>query len=161
LCVGVPPPPDAVPPLPAIPPNSTNRQRVANLTKDAPCNGCHTTMINPLGFAFENLDGVGRFRTTENGQPIDASANYTLDGMPVSFNGAVPLLQAIAASKQAHDCYAQHWVEYLYGRDVDVINNAADTDLVVQAGALSKGNTSVKNLIVNLVATDAFLTRLP
>jgi len=161
LCVNVPPPPDAVPPLPAIPPNSTNRQRVANLTKDAPCNGCHTTMINPLGFAFENLDGVGRFRTTENGQPVDASATYNLDGMPVSFNGAIPLIQAIAASKQAHDCYAQHWVEYLYGRDVDVINSAADTDLVVQAGALSKANTSVKNLIVNLVATDAFLTRLP
>ena len=59
LCVDIPPPPDAVPPLPAIPPNSTNRQRVADLTKNAPCSGCHTTMINPLGFAFENLDGVG------------------------------------------------------------------------------------------------------
>jgi hypothetical protein len=160
LCVDVPPPPDAVPPLPAILPNSTNRQRVENLTKDAPCSTCHTTMINPLGFAFENLDGVGRFRTQENGQTINATANYTLDGMTTSFTGAVPLIQAIAASKQAHDCYARHWVEYLYGRDVDAAN-AADQDLVAQAGALSKGNNSVKNLIVNLVATDAFLTRLP
>jgi hypothetical protein len=160
LCVDVPPPPDAVPPLPAIPPNSTNRQRVENLTKDAPCNGCHATMINPLGFAFENLDGVGKFRTQENAQAINASATYNLDGMATSFNGAVPLIQAIAASKQAHDCYARHWVEYLYGRDVDVAS-AADQDLITQAGAMSKGNTSVKNLIVNLVATDAFLTRLP
>jgi hypothetical protein len=160
LCVEVPPPPDAVPPLPAIPPNSTNRQRVENLTKDAPCSGCHATMINPIGFAFENLDGVGRFRTQENGQAINASSTYNLDGVPMTFNGAISLIQAIAASKQAHDCYAKHWVEYLYGRDVDV-GNAADLDLVAQAGAISKGNTSVKNLIVNLVATDAFLTRLP
>ena len=160
LCVDVPPPPDAVPPLPAILPNSTNRQRVENLTKDAPCNTCHATMINPLGFAFENLDGIGGFRTQENGQAINSSASYTLDGMTTTYNGAIPLIQAIAASKQAHDCYARHWVEYLYGRDVDM-SNAADQDLVAQAGALSKGNTSVKNLIVNLVATDAFLTRLP
>jgi hypothetical protein len=160
LCVDVPPPPDAVPPLPAIPPNSTNRQRVENLTKDAPCSGCHATMINPLGFAFENLDGVGRFRTQENGQAINASSTYGLDGVPMTYSGAIPLIQAIAASKQAHDCYAKHWVEYLYGRDVD-IGSAADLDLVAQAGAISKGNTSVKNLIVNLMATDAFLTRLP
>jgi hypothetical protein len=160
LCVDVPPPPDAVPPLPAIPPMSTNRQRVENLTKDAPCSGCHATMINPLGFAFENLDGVGRFRTQENGQTINTSSTYTLDGMPMNYSGAIPLIQAIATSKQAHDCYARHWVEYLYGRDVDA-SNAADLDLVTQAGALSKGSNSVKNLIVNLVATDAFLTRLP
>jgi hypothetical protein len=79
----------------------------------------------------------------------------------MSFNGAIPLIQAIAASKQAHECYAGHWVEYIYGRDVDIINNAADTELVTQAGALSKGQSSVKNLIVNIVATDAFLSRLP
>ncbi len=80
LCVDLPPPPDAVPPLPAVVPNSTNRQRVEQLTHVAPCNSCHERNINPLGFAFENLDGLGRFRTQDNGQPINARASYTLDG---------------------------------------------------------------------------------
>ena len=87
LCMDLPPPPDAVPPLPAIAPNSTNRQRVEQLTSPAPCNSCHDASINPLGFAFENLDGLGRFRTQENGRPIDATGSYSLDGADVPFDG--------------------------------------------------------------------------
>jgi Protein of unknown function (DUF1592)/Protein of unknown function (DUF1588)/Protein of unknown function (DUF1595)/Protein of unknown function (DUF1587)/Protein of unknown function (DUF1585) len=160
LCLNPPPPPDAVPPLPALLPSSTNRQRVADLTKNAPCNACHTTIINPLGYAFENLDGFGGYRTQENNQPIDATGTYTLDGQAVPFTGAVSLIKAMATSRQAHDCYAQHLVEYLYGREVDM-NSAADQNLVAQAGARSKNAMTVQDLILNLVATDAFVSRLP
>jgi hypothetical protein len=160
LCAELPQPPDAVPPLPAIAPNSTNRQRVEQLTGAAPCNSCHERMINPLGFALENLDGLGRFRTMDNGQPVDARASYTLDGQEVAFDGATGLIKAIAESRQAHDCYTRRWAEYLYGRELDLAN-AADAGLVDQAGLRSKANMSVKDLVLNLVATDAFVTRLP
>jgi hypothetical protein len=160
LCVDLPAPPNNVPPLPPIEPSGTNRQRVEDLTKEAACAGCHTALINPPGFAFENLDGVGRYRTEENGLPIDATGSYKLDGELVTFDGAVEFTTAIAGSKQAHDCYARHWVEYLYGRDVDMKTDA-DLNLVRQGGWLSSSDSSVKNLIVNLLATDAFLTRLP
>ena len=160
LCIDLPPPPDAVPPLPAIVPNSTNRQRVQQLTQAAPCSNCHERNINPLGFAFENLDGLGRFRTQDNGQPIDARASYTLDGRDVSFDGPTVLIKAIAESKQAHDCYTRRWAEYLYGREIDLAV-PADAGLVDQAGLRSKANMSVKDMILNLVATDAFVTRLP
>jgi len=63
-------------------------------------------------------------------------------------------------SQQAQDCYASHLVEYLYGRDVDM-NTDADRNLVTQAGLRAKANPSAKALIVNLVATDAFLSRAP
>jgi Protein of unknown function (DUF1592)/Protein of unknown function (DUF1588)/Protein of unknown function (DUF1595)/Protein of unknown function (DUF1587)/Protein of unknown function (DUF1585) len=160
LCVDLPPPPDMVPPLPPLASNSTNRQRVEMLTKEAPCNSCHTNLINPLGFAFEHLDGIGQYRTQENGQPIDATAKYALDDQPADFDGAVQLIGAIAKSQQAHDCYSRHLIEYLYGRDTDA-SNGADENLIAQAGARSKNDWSVKNLILNLVATDAFLTRSP
>ena len=160
LCAEPPPPPDAVPPLPAVAPNSTNRQRVEQLTGAAPCNSCHERHINPLGFAFENLDGLGRFRTQDNGQPIDARSSYQLDGMDVAFDGPTALIKAIAESKQAHDCYTRRLAEYLYGREIDM-QNAADAGLVDQAGLRSKANMSVKDMVLNLVATDAFLTRLP
>jgi hypothetical protein len=160
LCADLPPPPAMIPPLPALSATSTNRQRVEELTKGSPCNGCHTSIINPLGFALEKLDGVGRYRTQENGRAIDATSSYQLDGQSVSFDGAVELSALIAGSQQAHDCYSRHWVEYLYGREVDMAS-AADRSLVEQAGSLSNGDSSAKELIVNLVATDAFVTRLP
>jgi hypothetical protein len=160
LCVAIPPPPNDVPPLPTLDPNSTNRKRVATLTMNAPCNGCHTTIINPLGFALETLDGLGQYRTTENGQAIDATGQYTIDGKVVSFNGPVELMKAVANSQQAHDCYAQHLADFLYGRDLDPAN-MVDATLVTQAGAQSKSTSSAKSLVVSLVTSDAFLNRAP
>lgn len=158
LCAALPPPPNNVPPLPAVQPNTTNRQRVEQATKDSPCNGCHTTIINPLGMALEQLDGVGKFRTTDNGQPVDAAVSYAIDGQTIAINGAVELANAIGGSEQAHACYARHWAEYLFGR---VVDRETDNQLVQQGGWLSHDRESAQNLIVNLLATDAFLTRLP
>jgi hypothetical protein len=160
LCVPIPPPPNTVPPLPPLDPNSTNRTRVATLTANAPCSTCHTSLINPLGFAFETLDGYGQYRTTENGQPIDATGTYTIDGKSVSFNGPVELMKAIASSQQAHDCYARHFAEFVYGRDFDLAN-ARDSALITQAGAQAKSAPSTKNMIVGLVASDLLLNRAP
>ena len=158
MCAALPPPPKNVPPLPAQQPNSTNRQRVELATKDAPCNGCHTNIINPLGVALEHLDGVGRYRTMDNGQPVDSTSSYVIDGQPVALAGAVELANAIAHSDQAHACYAQNMAEYLYGR---VITRDTDNQLVQQGGWLSRDKESLQNLVVNLLATDAFLTRMP
>ena len=36
------------------------------------CASCHN-LTDPVGFALENFDAVGRWRTTEDGQPVDAS----------------------------------------------------------------------------------------
>ena len=53
-------------------PNLTTRERVALQTKGEVCQNCHA-LINPLGFALENYDAVGRFRTAERDKPIDAT----------------------------------------------------------------------------------------
>jgi hypothetical protein len=160
LCVAIPPPPANRPDLPALDPASTNRQRVTTLTMNAPCNSCHTTLINPLGFALETLDGYGQYRTTENANPIDATGSYTIDGQQVSFNGPVELMKAIANSEQARECYALHLAEYIYGRDFDLTNTGEKT-LVTGAGALTQKVPSTKGLIADLVATDIFINRAP
>jgi hypothetical protein len=158
LCAPLPPPPKNVPPLPDIQPGMTNRQRVELATKDAPCSSCHSTIINPLGVALEHLDGVGRYRTMDNGKAVDSTATYNLDGEPVAIAGAVELATAIARSEQGHACYAQNLAEYLYGR---VVTRETDNQLVQQGGWLSHDKESVQNLVVNLLTTDAFLTRTP
>jgi hypothetical protein len=160
LCVDLPPPPDMIPPLPALSPDQTNRQRVETLTGGAPCNTCHGALINPLGFALEKLDGFGQYRELENDHPVDASATYTLDGAAVSYDGAVEFAQVVANSQQAHNCYSRRWAEYLYGHDLDPAT-VGDQNLILQGGSLSKGGAQVQNLIVQLLATDALLSRLP
>jgi hypothetical protein len=63
-----------------FPADLTMRQKVTHLTQDASCLSCHT-IINPLGFALEQFDAVGRWRETEGGRPIDTRSDYeTEDG---------------------------------------------------------------------------------
>ena len=61
----------------------TMRQRIAQHREDPACSGCHNLM-DPIGLATENFDAVGRFRTLEDGMPVDASGGLP-DG--ATFNG--------------------------------------------------------------------------
>ena len=61
-----PPPAAQVPLAPELHPELTTRERVTLQTSPASCTTCHG-MINPLGFALENFDAVGRYRKAENG----------------------------------------------------------------------------------------------
>ena len=78
-----PPPPPAnvkpVEPTPATQPKATLRMKLAAHKSDANCAACHRK-IDPLGFAFDNYDAIGRWRTVENvtdgagdNPPVDAS----------------------------------------------------------------------------------------
>lgn len=75
--LGTPPPPapGGVPPLDekkARFSNLTLREQLAEHRSNASCAGCHA-FLDPIGFAFENYDAIGRFRTEEKKLPIDAS----------------------------------------------------------------------------------------
>ncbi|HWN96746.1 MAG TPA: DUF1592 domain-containing protein [Methylomirabilota bacterium] len=74
--IGTPPPPPA-PDVPALRDNTVSatlsvRERLAEHRANAACASCHN-MIDPPGFALENFDAVGRWRTLEEGKPVDAS----------------------------------------------------------------------------------------
>jgi hypothetical protein len=161
LCAALPAPPN-VPPLPAQSPGTTNRKLIEAFTQQAGsiCQGCHGVLINPLGFAFEHYDSMGRWRDADNGNPVDATGTYGFAEGSRSFNGAVEMMSIIAAGKQSHECYSKRLLEYLYGREV-VEGAAADAALVTEVGRRSHGNVSVKSMILDLVSTDAFLNRLP
>ena len=96
--LGTPPPP----PPPDVPelteeaeddgPILSVRERMEAHRADPVCASCHRVM-DPLGFALENFDGIGRWRTTnEAGTPIDASG-VLADGTPV--DGPVSLRTAL------------------------------------------------------------------
>jgi hypothetical protein len=74
-----PPPPPGVPPLDLSPVNGkplTTRQQVERHRASATCSSCHSR-IDPLGFALENFDPIGRWRTRDAGGDIDPSGQLS------------------------------------------------------------------------------------
>ena len=86
LCTGLPPPPNMVPPLPPPVDGESLRERITRHTGKGTCGeGCHGTLINPLGFAFENYDPLGRWQTMDAGKPVNAADEfYFTDAVAVS-----------------------------------------------------------------------------
>jgi hypothetical protein len=159
LCVELPPPsPDATP-LPPLPPNVTNRERVERTTGVGTCGaGCHAALINPLGYAFENYDAIGKYRTLDHGLPVNAADMAELDGEYRSFTNGVELSHLLAEAKQTHDCYAQKLMGYLHGRQVAT----EEKTMVDYYARLSRaGMVSLRDLELALVTSESFLNRLP
>ncbi|MDC0676229.1 DUF1592 domain-containing protein [Sorangium atrum] len=157
LCAALPPPPDNAT---SLPPGelATNRERVEAHTGKGTCGAsCHGVLINPAGFAFEHYDAIGKYRTTDNGAPVDSADVYTLGGQPRSYADAVEFSQLLAESSEAHACYAQRWIEFSHGRGV----RAEDRALVEELGEASRGGASTKELIVRIVSSTPFLARVP
>ena len=89
--VGTPPPPP-LPNVPALDDNTVSaglpvRERLTEHRKNAACASCHS-IIDPPGFALESFDAVGRWRTVEEGRPVDVSGGLP-DGS--EFNGVAGL----------------------------------------------------------------------
>lgn len=157
LCQNLPPPADDVIPVPTSG-GTTNRERVHNHTGPGTCGAsCHATLINPLGFALEEYDALGRFRTTDNGKPVDASGTYEFEDGPQTFRNARDFSARIAASQEAHRCYTSQWFAYLWGRRVH-----DDDSSFLDARALkSVEGLALAELVTGIVGSDAFASRAP
>lgn len=113
LCQPVPPPPANVDfsavenPDPRL---RTARDRLNFHSENPVCGGCHK-ITDPMGLALENFDGVGQYRETEKGAPIDASG--ILDGKP--FKDAAGLGQALRDHPAVPACLVKRVYTYAMG----------------------------------------------
>lgn len=157
LCQSLPPPPAGVviPPLPAVAPGLSTRDRLDQHTKSALCASCHD-LIDPPGFALENFDQVGRHRSADSGKPTDTSGTMSnagdLDG---AFATGSELLGRIAQSQDVKGCFAQRYFEYAVSRVV------ADQD-ACSVDALKKGfvpSGDLLALVASIANTDSFRFR--
>ncbi len=114
-----PPPPD-IPPLPAggeAGEPRTVRERLAQHRRNAACAICHAPM-DPLGFALENFDAVGAWRTRDAGLPIDAAA-VLADGV-TSFDGPAGLREVLLdRSEQFVETVTEKLLTYALGRGIE------------------------------------------
>ena len=147
------PPPGAAGANVAAAPGDTNRERVTNTTH--PCgDGCHGGtggVINPVGFALEGFDSIGKVRANDYGFPLDLTGTTDQLG---DFNGAVDLFSKIGDNARSHACYVAHWSAFM--------NSTWTVDVTPKwlspAVAKSLSGGSVIDVIVELAQTDAFLT---
>jgi hypothetical protein len=156
LCGTVPDPPLDVPKLPEPVPGQSVRDRLAAHRADDACSGCHA-MMDPLGFAFENFDGVGLWRDTDQGAAIDASGEVP-EGFDITgpFNGVVELAQKVAQSRDVRSCYAGRFLTFAYGRALSTEDTCSRAN-VETSFEQTQGN--VKELLLAVTQTDGFLLR--
>ena len=161
-----PSPPPMMFSLPVVGAGRTTREVYEEATV---CGGsCHQTLINPPGFAFENFDGVGRFRTTEVGLPVDATAEIAIrqgytesqkaagTTQLLAVNGAADMLNQLADVPRVHECYARNWLSFALAREVDPVEQGAFEKLA----KTSQDAGSVRQLLIDLVALDTFRSRI-
>jgi len=153
LCVDVAPPVGEIPPLPPEEAGVTNRERVNAHTGPGTCGAaCHGTIINPIGFAFENYDSVGAWRELDNGQSVDASGTFAAGDLTLEFENGVELLNLIADTAQAHACYAKYVAEFVLARDL----TEGDAAEIYALGDTSAARGSMRELVLEVVLSPSF-----
>ena len=156
MCETPPPPPagaNITPPLPSV--TNTTRERFAAHSTSDGCSGCHK-FIDPVGFTFENYDGLGLWRDTENGQPIDATGGVKIsrDSAVIGdVNGVAELSAKLAGSRNVHDCVAKEFYRFALGRALNQADNCTVT-LIGDRFMSSGGN--FRELMLAIVQSDAF-----
>lgn len=157
LCGTLAAPPPDIPVPPSSPePGASLREQLAQHRNDPSCAACHELM-DPIGFAFESFDAMGRRRELdEAGNAIDDRGDVLGTDVAGSYDGPVALAEALASSDDVHRCYATQWFRYAFGRletpdDAEVLE-ALRADFV-------EGGGHVPSLLEALVTSDAFVHR--
>jgi hypothetical protein len=143
-----------VPPLNENPGKAMSmRDRMEEHRKSPACSGCHKLM-DPIGLALENFDGIGRWRTTDNGAIIDA-ASQLADGTKI--DGPVALRQAIL---RRPDMFARNMTEmllsYALGHGIEYHDMPFVRAVVKDA---SRSGYTFSSLVVGIVKSTPFQRR--
>lgn len=150
--IGVPPPPPPAA-VPALKENTTPgktqsvRERLAEHRANPACAGCHQLM-DPLGFAFENYDAVGRWRMLDDGRPIDDSG--AMPGSGSEFTGVSGLEQALLSRPEVFvGVLTEKLLTYALGRGVEHYDMPALRKIVRNARAHDYRFSAIIREIVN------------
>jgi hypothetical protein len=155
--LGTPPPP----PLPNVPALKDNtiaatlsvRERLAEHRSQGACASCHNLM-DPVGFALENFDAVGRWRTIEEGRPVDAAGGLP-DGR--KFDGVDGLEEGLLSRPEVFvGTLTEKLLTFALGRGVESSDAPAIRKIVRDAQA---SDYRFSSIIVGLTRSVPFTLR--
>jgi hypothetical protein len=155
FCQEPPAPPPDVQREPPPQQGVSRKERLASHRTDAICASCHMLM-DPLGLALEQYDGVGRFRTDDNGVPIDPSGQLP-DGTVIT--DAVSLQLALAEKPEIAACVAEHLFTYALGRAPRSDSSFDDNTIQQLSQAFNDSGQLFPQLMQALTRSDVFSKR--
>jgi hypothetical protein len=151
LCQDVSPPsnlPAEALALPDADPDLSTRERFEQKTASDDCAGCHI-VLNPLGFALEPYDALGRYRSDErifddegnleNTVAIDPIVDVVLGADSATVTNPVEYSQVLSENPLVDECFARQYFRYTYRRDEqpgDSCALASVRDSVAPGGSL-------------------------
>ena len=170
LCDEIPPPPAGVNAMPPeLRSDMTTRQVVESLTEqpDSQCAGCHATLINPLGFATEDFDALGRHRSEQTlfdpqGNAVGSLAVDThsvpriTPGDEHASEGAADLVKMMVDSGKLQSCLARNYFRFTFGRWED---ESADACVLERLRAKLTQTDSIAVLLKEVALTPEFRRR--
>lgn len=153
------PPPPPPPNVPALKTEASAgaalsmREAMTQHRANPACAGCHARM-DPIGFAMENFDAIGRWRTRDAGKPIDASGVLP-DG--TKFEGVQGLKKVLLAHpEQFVNTIAGKLLMYAIGRNVQYYDIPVVRAIVRQAAT---ENYTFSSLVLGVVSSEPFQMR--
>jgi hypothetical protein len=161
LCQPVPAPPQAV--LDQITANPINVSDTAKTTRQkyemhlttATCAGCHA-FFDPIGFGMEEMDGMGRHRTSENGVAVDTTGELTGTDVDGPFAGVAELSDKLSQSNVVQQCFVERFFRFASSRGAE----ASEQCWIDAYGESFKtGGGRVKDLFINYVTDPRFAQR--
>jgi hypothetical protein len=164
------PPQNAFGKLPDLSGEKTTRELVVAVTEDpdSNCAGCHTTQINPLGFATEGFDSLGRKRVKQdlydNQGKVTASKPVEFTSVPrvwisdkTPSSGPTDLTNMLIESGKVEACFAREWVRYTAAREEKEETDGCELETV--RNTLEEGE-SIKEALKRYALLPQFRQRL-
>lgn len=161
FCQDIPPPPPVVlQQLAQNPINTddtmrTTRQKYEQHKTQTFCAGCHD-QFDAIGFGMEEMDGLGRFRTTEHGLPVDSSGHLSQTDVDGPFNGVVELTNKLAGSQALQTCFVRQFFRFAAAR-VPVDSEGCLVDAWTQS--FQAAGAHFRDLLVQYVTDSSFPSR--
>lgn len=155
FCHEIPSPPPGLPiqPINADDPTRTTRQKLEQHVNQAACRHCHQ-FIDPVGFGFESMDLIGRFRTTERNYPVDARGALTGTDVDGPFEGPAELAGRVLSSDQVRACFVGYAFQHVEGRPANPCERDGVWDRI-----RARGDARLDEIVVALVARAGFALR--
>lgn len=132
---------------------ATLRQRMEEHRRNPNCSVCHAKM-DSLGFGLENFDAVGRWRTEDEGKPIDSAGE--LPGGK-KFTNPAELRKILMEQPEVFaDCLTRKMLTYALGRSLAAKDRCIVEKIVAE---LRKGNWGLADLVKAVAASEPFTRR--
>jgi hypothetical protein len=167
LGIGVPAPDPANTKLKPAGTYTTQRAYVEALTQadGTDCKGCHQA-FNPIGFVFENYDGIGKWQTKDplggdiTAATTTATVNFGDGQAPQQITSVAQLMQGIAKAPKAQQMYAQAWVTFATGRTANDFDQCTVDTLKTKLASTGGTAYTILSLLGDLTQADSFRVRV-